>query len=701
MKQLLLKFFRRFAGSAFKPTQIAEKLNITTDHEYAKLKAMVFQLHEEGIIMKVGKRFKMSTEGFSGDTIIGTLEVTSGGFGFVIPKNKGMDDIFIAERNLGGAFDGDVVEVSLFAKQKGGSKNKRMEGQIVKVLKPAFTEISGTLESNNGLFFVVPDNARIHKDIYIPSQFTAKAKIGDKVLVGDIQWTDTSRNPEGKIKETFGAHLSLDAEVTLIAKEYRLPYQFSEAVLKEAEAIPEEIDKKALKGRVDMRKKVVVTIDPDDAKDFDDALSIEELEDGNYEVGIHIADVSHYVQYGSSLDKEAEKRGNSVYLVGRVIPMLPEKLSNNVCSLVPHKDRLTFSVFAVLTPRGKVVSWKVSKSVINSKRRFTYEEAQKIIEGEAGDFQKEILLLHKLATVLRNKRMRERSINFETAEVKFRLDEVGFPIEVFIKIMKESNNLVEEFMLLANQIVAMEYTGSKKRGHKPMVFRVHDKPDPSKLNEFLRFVKSLGYQVEQGKKFDAPDLNRLLSQIKGKPESSVVNELAIRSMAKAVYSHQNIGHFGLGYDFYSHFTSPIRRYADLLAHRLIQEHLLGKKPYLLEKQVEDVCKHISETERSAVEAERASIKIKQIQYLKKMLGFDFDAVISGVTNFGIFIKIEKVMAEGLIRLKDMDQDHFIFDERNYCIVGRRTKKVFRLGDRVEVKLIKINEERNELDFILL
>jgi ribonuclease R len=701
MKKEIIAYFKKNPQANIKSKQLAAALGLFDDYEIAEMKAQLHTLIKEEVLSKLGKRYSLSVQNDSA-RVTGRLEITRQGFGFVIPTNKKLPDVFIASRNLNTAMHGDIVEVSMFAKQKKGAKN--LDGEIIHIVKRKWTAVSGILKKSKSAYYVIPDIREIQNDIYIDPNSVGTAKEGDKVLVSEIEWDSPNRAPEGKITKIFTDKHSPETEYISIMTEYNLPSSFPDSVLNEIRQLNVAISDEELKSRVDVRNEIVVTIDPFDARDFDDALSIKKLSNGNYEVGVHIADVGHYIPKGSKLDEEATTRGNSVYLCGKVIPMLPEILSNDVCSLNPNVDRLTFSVFTELTPRGKVVDYKIAKSVINSKRRFTYEEVQGILTTKMGDYAEQLLELHKLALIMRKKRAREGSVNFETQEIKFILDENNFPIEIQRNVSDDSHNLVEEFMLLANKVVATHMQKVMfKNEVMPFVYRIHDKPDEEKLKNFLIFLKSLGYKNLPSPQAIKPKiLNEVIESTKGKPEEVLVNEIAIRTMAKAIYSPDNLGHYGLGFQYYTHFTSPIRRYSDLLVHRIIFAVISGKKqPLYSWNELKDLCEHISFTERNAVEAERQSIKLKQIQFMRGHIGEEFKAVISGVANFGIFVEIIDYLSEGLIRLRDMQSDYFIYDEKKYALVGRRTGKTYRLGDQVKVKLVRIDDTKLEMDFLLI
>jgi ribonuclease R len=695
MRKKVASFFKSNPGSAFKNKEIAKRLDISKAEDYALLKKTLHKLLKDEFLFRKGKRYQINL--FPDNNLLrGTFNIHPNGYGFVVPNRKKNNDIYIAERNVGTAFDGDVVEVVLFAKQKG----KNLEGQITKVIERKKKEIIGTLQKSKSFYFITPDDFHLHRDIYIDESNLNSAKKGDKVIVGEILWDTSMLNPEGVVLEVLGKKGTKVPEVLSITRKYNIPYQFSPKVLKECEDIEIQLTDAEIKRRVDFRDDDVFTIDPIDAKDFDDALSVKILENGNLSVGVHIADVSHYVKKDSALDNGAKLRGNSVYLVGEVVPMLPENLSNGICSLVPNKDRLTFTVIFELTKRGKVVNFEFVKSIINSKRRFTYEEVQEIIESGNGDFADEIILLNNLAKALRKKRVKEGSIEFHTPEVVFELDSDGKPINVIRKELKESNMLVEEFMLLANRTVARNFLWPNQSNGKSFIYRIHDKPDKDKIKEFSRFVKTLGYSFNADAFSDSREIQRLINQVKDSEEDGVINELAIRSMAKAIYSIKNIGHFGLGFKYYTHFTSPIRRYSDLVVHRLVHSYSQNKArtDYSLD-QLREISDHVSACERNAIEAERHSVKIKQVEFLKDKVGEVFNAVISGVTYYGIFVEITDILAEGLIRVRDLEGDFYVYDDKKYSLIGRYNKKRYRLGDKLLVKLVRADLDKYVLDFI--
>lgn len=695
MKKQIKIFFSTNPNLAINAKAIGKKLKIKKK-DYEFFKSELHALLKEEFLTRSGKRYKLSKA--TSKKFAGELQLAHGqNYGFVILKDKNLKDVFISEKNLNTAFDGDKVEVALFAQRKG----KNQEGQIVNIIERKRKEIVGILRKSKSFFFVEPDDVKIHRDVYIASKNLNKAKDGDKVVVSKIEWETPQQNPEGIIIDVLGKAGSYDAEIASIAREFGIRYKFSNSVIHEAENINNIISDEEISKRVDFRNKNVFTIDPKTAKDYDDAVSVEKLSNGNLSIGIHIADVSHYAIPGSNIYKEAEKRGTSVYLVGKVIPMLPEKLSNDICSLVPNEDRLTFSVIVEFTPEGKRVNYSIAKTIINSKRRFTYEEVQEIIENNSGDFIEEITQINNIAKILRKERTAKGSINFTSADVEFILDETGSPIDIKIKESNESHQLIEEFMLLANKIISSHVNKKENREKVPFVYRIHDLPNEEKIQEFAKFVQSLGYTFNPEAKNNSSELQNLLESVRGTEEEAVVNEIAIRSMAKAVYSTQNIGHYGLGFKYYSHFTSPIRRFPDLIAHKLIYDYISnngGKK--FSWKRLEEICDHSSLMERNAVSAERLSIKLKQIEYLKNKIGETFNGVISGITHFGIFVEISSNLAEGLIHLRELEDDFYELDEKSYSIVGSTNGKQFRLGDKIIVKLKSVDEAKREIDFTL-
>ena len=697
MKNKIKSFFKKHPGLRIKSKSLAKHIDAVEPHKYSELKAILHALTKEGFLRKQGKRYLLKREVSRSKT--GVLQiVNAGSFGFVIMEGKNVKDIFVSGKNLGTAFNGDTVEVSLLAKQKG----KNLEGEIIKVVKRKTEKVTGTLSSTDAFHFVIPEKQKMHRDIYIHRKNLNGAKNGDKVVVNNIVWSEPTLNPEGKVYKILGKAGSYQSEIDAIAYELDLPYKFPKAVLDEVDSISEEIQKKEISNRLDLRKENIVTIDPDDAKDFDDAVSLKVLPNKNYKIGIHIADVSHYVTPETKIYQEALKRGTSIYLVGKVIPMLPEKLSNQICSLVPNKDRLTFSVLVEITPRGRIVNHSIKKTVINSKRRFTYKEVQKILEDGKGEHFEMLNKLNKIAKIFGKKRQVKGSINFTTPEINFVLDENGKPIDTEVKVISDSNKLIEEFMLLANKIIAAEVNKKRSVYTQPFIYRIHDVPNPDKLEEFAGFVKPLGYFFNPGAGNTSQQLQKLLDDVKGKPEEAVINVIAIRSMAKAIYSTDNIGHYGLGFPYYTHFTSPIRRFPDLIVHLLIFDYVKNGtiKNFNLSA-LQNIAESSSASEKVAVTAERLSIKLKQIEYLEDKIGQEFAGVISGVTNFGLFIELEENLAEGLVHLRNMQDDYYIFEEKKYRIRGKISGKKYRLGDKVIVKLIRVNESKKEIDFALL
>lgn len=628
--------------------------------------------------------------------VIGTVDMKSTGKAYITPEEGG-DDIFIASNNVSHALHQDLVKVFIFPKRR----SHKTEGQIIEILERKKDTYVGVLDLSKNFGFVLADSKVMPYDIFIPKSMVGDAQNGQKVLARITEWPEHSNNPFGEIVEVLGTPGEHDVEMKSILAEYNFPLSFPKSVEKEADNIKAGIESEIPKRR-DFRDIWTITIDPADAKDFDDALSLKKLDDGNWEVGVHIADVSHYVKPNTPLDIEAFERATSVYLVDRVIPMLPEKLSNDVCSLRPEEEKLTFSVVFKMNENGEVLDEWFGKTVIFSDKRFAYEDVQETIETGEGEFLEKIMVLHNLATILRDKRFKHGSINFNSEEVKFKLDEQGKPLETYIKEQKEANHLIEEFMLLANKKVA-ESIAKPKNGETPktFVYRVHDEPNPEKLNTFIQFLKKLGYSLNVGSQQAlARSYNSLFESIHGKGEEHMIETIAIRTMAKAIYSTDNLGHYGLAFSNYSHFTSPIRRYPDLIAHRLLERYLNGGKS-ANKGEIEEKCKHSSDMERRAVEAERESVKYKQVEYLLDKKGQVFDGLISGVSKWGVFVEIIESKSEGLIRFNDLKDDYYYFDEDNYRIIGKQHGYIYRLGDAVRVLVKNVDLERRQLDLELV
>tara|TARA_B110000971_G_scaffold221560_1_gene269220 strand:+ start:4045 stop:6192 length:2148 start_codon:yes stop_codon:yes gene_type:complete len=628
----------------------------------------------------------------------GKIEKITSGAGYVICD--GMEqDVFVSARNAGQTLGGDIVRIVL----TGNHTGKNPEGVVVSIVKRGRTTFVGNMRVDARHSFMTPDNSRIGTDFYVPKDKLNGAKEGDKVLVTLLDWPKKAKSPFAEVTTVIGAAGEHNAEIHAILAEFGLPYEFPESVEAYVESIPETISEEEISKRRDMREVLTFTIDPHDAKDFDDALSIQKLADDKWEIGIHIADVSHYVQEGTLLNDEAYERATSVYLVDRVVPMLPEKLSNKVCSLRPNEEKLCFSAIFTINDKAEVLDEWFGRTVIYSDHRFTYEDAQEVIENKEGKFAEEILLMDKLAKIMRAKRIDEGAITFDRVEVKFQLDEEKNPTGVYFKQAKDANKLIEEYMLLANRKVA-SFIGKAADGtpsNKPFVYRIHDDPDPEKINNFSTFVNQFGHQMNlQTPKEIANSMNRVLADVSGKREENMVELLAIRTMSKAKYTIENIGHYGLGFDYYSHFTSPIRRWPDVMVHRLLQRYLDGEK--VTEKEaIEEQCKHSSAMEKLSTDAERSSIKYMQVKYLMGKVGQDFMGSVSGVTEFGMFIELKESLCEGLVSMRDLKDDHYELHKETFSLVGKRTKKRFQLGDALKVRVRNVDLVKKQIDFQLV
>jgi ribonuclease R len=689
----VLNFLENHFGEEFSERQLSKQLKLRDAKEKQDLSDVLLELLGTGKVSKNARNAFSSTA--DPEFVEGEVDYVNARFAFVIPKSmtKAEDDILLKEKDLKNALDGDTVRVMVFP---GRAHNGRREGKVLEILSRCRDEFVGRVEISPRYAFVVPDFKKMHRDIFVKKSDLLGAQHNQKVVVKLTEWNEQDKNPTGAIVRILGTAGEHEVEIHSIMAEFGLPFDYPEEAEAEADQIVEAIGVDEIKGRRDFRGVPTFTIDPADAKDFDDAISYRKLDNGNYEVGVHIADVTHYVRPNTLLEREAYHRATSVYLVDRTIPMLPERLSNGLCSLRPNEDKLTFSCVFEITEDAAVLDFWIGRTVIHSDRRFAYEEAQENIDQQSGDFYGELTLLNSLAKKLRAERFKKGAINFETVEVKFKLDDKGKPLGLIIKERKDIHKMIEEFMLLANRTVA-EFIFNRNKGKDTFVYRIHDYPDLDKLTTFAGFARKFGHELSiTDERTVSKTLNKLMDDIVGKPEQNVLEQLAIRSMAKAKYTTEPKLHFGLAFKHYTHFTSPIRRYPDMMVHRLLQHYLDGGKN--MENQSwEEKCTHSSEREKRASDAERASIKYKQVEFMQLAEVKDYDGIVTGVTEWGVYVEITETKCEGMVRLQDIKDDYYDFDERNMRLVGSKNKRIITLGDKVSVRVLKTDIDKRTID----
>ena len=696
LSKLITDVFEKSGNKPLNYKQVAAKLNLHDDESRGLILDILKEETKKGILNEPekGKFILKQLKTF----VSGKVDMTSDGSAYIVSEDEFEEDIYVAPRKLRNALNGDIVKVYVYAKNKGRKK----DGEVVEILQRAKMDFTGIINLSDRFAFFIPDDRKMLHDIFIPIDSLKGAKDKDKAIARIVDWPEDAKNPIGEITHVLGKQGENNAEMNAILADYGFPLAFPDEVEKQAEAIQEIILAKEIAKRRDFRKILTFTIDPADAKDFDDAISFRKLDNGNIEVGVHIADVSHYVKQGTALDKEAFERGTSVYLVDRVIPMLPERLSNGLCSLRPNEDKLCFSAVFELDQEANVVEQWFGKTIIHSDTRFSYEDAQEVLENKTGKHSEELLKLNELAYILRERKFKHGAISFESVEIKFNLDEHGKPLGVYAKERKDAHKLIEDYMLLANKKVA-EFIAKKGNGKQKLtfVYRSHDSPKEDALLSFSQFALKFGYKIDiSSGRETAKSLNFLMADVEGKKEQNVLTKLAIRSMAKAVYTTKKHSHYGLAFDYYTHFTSPIRRYPDVMVHRLLELYLAGAKS-VSEDEYEKFSMHSSQMEKKAADAERASVKYKQAEFLQNNVGMEYIGIISGLTEWGMYVEIIENKCEGMIRLRDLNDDFYVLDEKNYCIIGQRRKKKYQLGDEVKIIVKKVDLAKRQIDFSLV